>query len=92
MGFFYQTYRNVALVLLPARGMQHVQINKVHLTAHAQNPTRESFAKMVSFFKWTVTIRNLNKQKRLMKKHANFYFQKEMHASFLPVKMAEDAK
>lgn len=58
-----KTYRNVALVLLPARGMQHVQIHKVHLTAHAQKPTRENFAKM-----------------------------KEMHASFLPVKMAEDAK
>lgn len=58
-----KTYRNVALVLLPVRGIQHVQIHKVHLTAHAQNPTRESFAKM-----------------------------KEMHASFLPVKMAEDAK
>lgn len=27
MGFFYQTYRNVALVLLPARGIQHVQIH-----------------------------------------------------------------
>lgn len=58
-----KTYRSVALVLLPARGMQHVQIHKVHLTAHALKPTRENFAKM-----------------------------KEMHASFLPVKMAEDAK
>lgn len=58
-----KTYKNVALVLLPARGMQHVQIHKVHLTAHALKPTRENFAKM-----------------------------KEMHASFLPVKMAEDAK
>lgn len=58
-----KTYRNVALVLLPARGIQHVQIHKVHLTAHALKPTRENFAKM-----------------------------KEMHASFLPVKMAEDAK
>lgn len=58
-----KTYRNVALVLLPARGTQHVQIHKVHLTAHALKPTRENFAKM-----------------------------KEMHASFLPVKMAEDAK
>lgn len=27
MVFFYQTYRNVALVLLPARGIQHVQIH-----------------------------------------------------------------
>lgn len=58
-----KTYTNVALVLLPARGMQRVQIHKVHLTAHALKPTRENFAKM-----------------------------KEMHASFLPVKMAEDAK